>query len=98
MDDRRSNGRNGNKGPISVTTSHSVGDCEQRLYERLRWGDAVVCLVVTAAYRDSVSCAAEVAIAGFKGSHRIGVRGRSRPWGWRGDPRPGSAPLRVGIG
>ena len=35
---------------------------EQRLHERLRWADAVVC-VVTAAYLRSVWCTAEVGIA-----------------------------------
>ena len=45
---------------------------EQRLYERLRWADAVVCLV-TSAYRDSVWCAAEVGIARSLGSRLLPV-------------------------
>jgi hypothetical protein len=43
---------------------------EQRLYERLRWADAVVC-VVTAAYRDSVWCTAEAACARVRGSRLV---------------------------
>jgi energy-coupling factor transporter ATP-binding protein EcfA2 len=39
----------------------------QRLHERLRWADAVVC-VVTSAYRGSRWCAAEVEIARSRGS------------------------------
>ena len=39
---------------------------EQRLYERLRWADAVVCLI-TASYNNSAWCAAEVGIAHRKG-------------------------------
>jgi TIR domain len=35
---------------------------EQRLHERLRWADAVVC-VLTSAYLQSVWCTAEVATA-----------------------------------
>ncbi len=46
---------------------------EQRLYERLRWADAVVCLV-TAAYRKSLWCAAEVGIARSKGSRLLPLR------------------------
>ena len=41
-------------------------DWEQRLYERLRWADAVVC-VVSKAYVDSVWCSAEVGIARSRG-------------------------------
>jgi WD40 repeat protein/energy-coupling factor transporter ATP-binding protein EcfA2 len=41
-------------------------DWEQRLYERLRWADAVVCLI-TSAYCESAWCAAEVGIARFQG-------------------------------
>ena len=48
-------------------------DWEQRLYERLRWADAVVCLV-TASYRASIWCAAEVAIARSKGSRLLPLR------------------------
>ncbi|MGH3941953.1 MAG: TIR domain-containing protein [Pseudonocardiaceae bacterium] len=42
-------------------------DWERRLHERLRWADAVVC-VVTSAYLTSTWCAAEVAIAQALGS------------------------------
>jgi hypothetical protein len=45
-------------------------DWEQRLYERLRWADAVVC-VITAAYRDSVWCTAEAASARVRGSRLV---------------------------
>jgi hypothetical protein len=45
---------------------------EQRLYERLRWADAVVCLV-TSAYRDSAWCTAEVGIARSLGSRLLPV-------------------------
>ena len=45
---------------------------EQRLYERLRWADAVVCLI-TSAYRGSAWCAAEVGIAGSLGSRLLPV-------------------------
>jgi hypothetical protein len=48
-------------------------DWEQRLHERLRWADAVVC-VVTAAYRASTWCAAEVGIARSRGSVLLPVR------------------------
>jgi WD40 repeat protein/ABC-type nitrate/sulfonate/bicarbonate transport system ATPase subunit len=47
---------------------------EQRLYERLRWADAVVCLV-TSSYRDSAWCAAEVGIARSQGSRLLPLRG-----------------------
>jgi Novel STAND NTPase 1/TIR domain len=40
---------------------------QPRLYERLRWADAVVCLV-SRAYRNSVWCTAELAIAHERGS------------------------------
>jgi WD40 repeat protein/energy-coupling factor transporter ATP-binding protein EcfA2 len=43
---------------------------EQRLYERLRWADAVVC-VVTSAYLASPWCAAEVGIARAQGSRLL---------------------------
>ena len=45
---------------------------EQRLYERLRAADAVVCLV-TAAYVGSPWCAAEVAVARSRGTRLIPV-------------------------
>lgn len=46
----------------------AVGDeWEQRLYERLRWADAVVCLV-TSEYLSSPWCTAEVGIARARGS------------------------------
>ena len=47
-------------------------DWEQRLYERLRWADAVVC-VVTSAYVASQWCTAEVAIARSRGSRLLPV-------------------------
>jgi WD40 repeat protein/energy-coupling factor transporter ATP-binding protein EcfA2 len=46
---------------------------EQRLHERLRWADAVVCLV-TGAYVASRWCAAEVGIALSRGSRVLPVR------------------------
>jgi hypothetical protein len=45
---------------------------EPRLFERLRWADAVVCLV-TSAYVASVWCSAEVAIAISRGSLMLPV-------------------------
>ncbi len=48
----------------------ALGEDWEQAAERLRWADAVVCLV-TASYRDSVWCAAEVAIAGSKGSRLL---------------------------
>ena len=45
----------------------------QRLQERLRWADAVVC-VVTSAYVASTWCAAEVAIAQSRGSRLLPLR------------------------
>ena len=51
----------------------AVGEVwEQRLYERLRWADAVVCLI-TSAYRGSAWCTAEVGIAGSLGSRLLPV-------------------------
>jgi len=51
-----------------------VGDeWEQRLHERLRWADAVVC-VITSSYVASVWCAAEVGIARARGSRLFPVR------------------------
>jgi WD40 repeat protein len=53
----------------------ALGDeWEQRLYERLRWADAVVCLV-TSAYRVSAWCTAEVGIARSQGSRLLPLRG-----------------------
>lgn len=46
---------------------------EQRLHERLRWADAVVC-VLTSAYVASQWCTAEVAIARSRGSWLLPVR------------------------
>ncbi|MGI9001604.1 MAG: TIR domain-containing protein [Pseudonocardia sp.] len=45
---------------------------EQRLHERLRWADAVVC-IITSAYRASEWCTAEVAIARSRGSRVLPV-------------------------
>src|SRR3954447_13614557 len=51
-----------------------VGDqWEQRLHERLRWADAVVC-VLTCAYLASVWCTAELAIAQWRGSRVLPVQ------------------------
>ena len=50
-----------------------VGDeWEQRLYERLRWADAVIC-VVTSAYRASLWCTAELVTARNRGSRLLPV-------------------------
>jgi hypothetical protein len=46
---------------------------EQRLHERLRWADAVVCLL-TSAYLASVWCTAELTIAQTRGSRLLPVR------------------------
>ena len=46
---------------------------EKRLHERLRWANAVVC-VVTAAYLDSTWCAAEVGIARSLGIRLLPLR------------------------
>jgi WD40 repeat protein len=43
---------------------------QDRLYERLRWADAVLC-VITAAYVRSVWCAAEVGIAQSRGARLL---------------------------
>jgi WD40 repeat protein len=49
----------------------AVGEAwEQRLYERLRWADAVVCLV-TSAYLASPWCAVEVGVARSQGSRLL---------------------------
>ena len=56
-------------------------DWEERLYQRLRWADAVVC-VVTSAYLASQWCTAEVAIARSRGSRLLPVlaeRGITHP-------------------
>lgn len=51
-----------------------VGDkWEERLHERLRWADAVVC-VLTPNYLNSVWCAAEIGIAKATGSRLLPVR------------------------
>ncbi|MBV9314373.1 MAG: TIR domain-containing protein [Pseudonocardia sp.] len=49
---------------------------QQRLHERLRWADAVVC-VVTRAYLASTWCAAEVSIALSRGSRVLPVLAES---------------------
>ena len=46
---------------------------EQRLHERLRWADAVVCLL-TSAYLASVWCTTELATAQSRGSRLLPVR------------------------
>lgn len=46
---------------------------EQRLHERLRWANAVIC-VVTSAYLDSTWCAIEVGIARSRGSQLLPLR------------------------
>ncbi|MEV4514205.1 TIR domain-containing protein [Dactylosporangium sp. NPDC049525] len=48
-------------------------DWEQRLYERLRWADAVLCLV-TADYTASAWCSAELGIARSLGCRLLPVR------------------------
>ncbi|MGH3866548.1 MAG: TIR domain-containing protein [Pseudonocardiaceae bacterium] len=51
-----------------------VGDeWDKRLHERLRWADAVLC-VVTSAYLGSLWCSAEVGIALSRGSRVLPVR------------------------
>src|SRR4051794_25135775 len=51
-----------------------VGEAwEQRLHERLRWADAVVC-VLTSAYLASVWCTAELVTAQNRGSRLLPVR------------------------
>jgi hypothetical protein len=56
----------------------ALGDeWEPRLHERLRWADAVVCLV-TASYRKSLWCAAEVGIARSRGSRLLQLRAEHR--------------------
>ncbi|MGI9001358.1 MAG: TIR domain-containing protein [Pseudonocardia sp.] len=52
----------------------AVGDrWRQRLLERLRWADAVVC-VVTPAYLTSIWCTAEIATAQSRGSRLLPMR------------------------
>ena len=51
---------------------------ERRLFDRLRWADAVVCLV-TAAYVVSPWCSAEVGFAVSRGSLLLPVMGESGP-------------------
>src|SRR3954447_7053147 len=54
-----------------------VGEAwERRLHERLRWADAVAC-VLTSAYMNSVWCTAELAIARSRGSRLLPVRAES---------------------
>jgi hypothetical protein len=51
-----------------------VGDqWEQRLHERLRWADAMVCLL-TSAYVSSTWCTAEVSIAQSRGSRLLPIQ------------------------
>jgi hypothetical protein len=53
---------------------------QSRLYERLRWADAVVCLI-TEGYLASTWCAAEVGVAVASGSRLLPLRAR-----WRSAP------------
>lgn len=46
---------------------------EKRLHERLRWANAVICLI-TSAYRDSTWCAAEIGAARSRGSQLLPLR------------------------
>jgi hypothetical protein len=46
---------------------------ERRLHQRLRWADAIVCLL-TSAYLTSVWCTAELAIAQSRGSRLLPVQ------------------------
>ena len=55
---------------------HAGEDWELRLYERLRWADAVVC-IVTPAYLESVWCAAEIGAARALGCELLPVRATS---------------------
>jgi WD40 repeat protein len=57
----------------NVRDGLTVGDVwEQRLYERLRWADAVVC-ILTADFLRSSWCAAEIGIARSQGSRLMPV-------------------------
>ena len=53
-------------------------DWEPKLYERLRWADAVIC-VVTPSYLESVWCAAEIGAARALGSELLPVRATAEP-------------------
>ena len=58
----------------NLDTGILVGDeWQKRLHERLRWADAVVCLL-TSAYLASPWCTAELAIAQSRGSRLLPVR------------------------
>lgn len=46
---------------------------EQRPHERLRWANAVVC-VITSVYRDLVWCAAEIGAAQSRDSQQLSLR------------------------
>ena len=65
---------------------------EQRLLERLRWADGVVCLV-TSAYRTSAWCSAELGVARSACRPRHHPSHRPRPVGHRrgrgAHPHPG---------
>ena len=50
---------------------------QQRLHERLRWADAMVCLV-TLAYVSSTWCTAEVSIAQSRGSRLLPILAEPR--------------------
>jgi hypothetical protein len=68
----------------------AVGDeWEQRLYERLRWADAMICLV-TSAYLASPWCAAEVGIGPVTGQPAAAAVGRAG----RGVSAAGVEPVR----
>src|SRR5689334_9858682 len=47
-------------------------DWQERLHERLRWADAMICLV-TSAYTRSIWCAAEIGAAQARGSRLLPV-------------------------
>ena len=67
----------------------AIGDqWEPRLHERLRWADAMVCLL-TAAYVRSTWCAAEVGIARSRGSRLVPVQA---------EPGVRHPPARIGAG
>lgn len=58
---------------VSPTDGIVAGDeWQQRLHERLRWADAVVC-IVTVAYVRSVWCTAEVAVAQSRGCRLLPI-------------------------
>jgi TIR domain len=56
-----------------VFLSHAGEEWEQRLHERLRWADAVVCVITKVAVA-STWCTAEVSIALSRGSRLLPVR------------------------